>query len=125
MFLGTGIAWLVSSVFCKLSILYLYIRIFTTKPFRIAAQTLVFVVSVYGFSFLCVFLTECRPISYSWSLEPGTHCKSITVEEIVSVSMNMVIDTSIIILPMPPLWGLQMATRRKVVVSGLFSLGLL
>ena len=123
--LATGVAWLIASCSCKLSILYLYMFIFVTRSFRIAAKTIVLVVAAYGFTFLCVFLARCRPISYSWSLNPGTHCRDISVEEIVSVTLNMVIDTIIVILPMIPLWGLQMATRRKFALSGLFSLGLL
>lgn len=83
------------------------------------------IVAGYGISFLCVFLTNCDPISYPWRPVPGGHCKSVTVEEITSVSVNMVIDTAIVLLPMRPLWGLRMATRKKVAISFLFSLGLL
>lgn len=84
-----------------------------------------FIVASYGIAFVCVFLTNCSPVSYSWNPVPGGYCKSVKVEEITSVSFNMVIDTSIVVLPMPPLWGLQMATRKKVAISFLFSLGLM
>ena len=49
----------------------------------------------------------------------------MTVEELTSVSVNMGIDTAIVILPMPSLWKLKMVTRKKVGISGLFGLGLL
>ena len=84
-----------------------------------------FIVFGYGISFFCVFLTNCHPITYSWNPVPGGYCKSVTVEEITSVSVNMVIDTAIVILPMPPLWGLRMPIRKKIGISFLFSLGLL
>ena len=79
----------------------------------------------YGVAFLCVFCTNCHPLSYSWNPVPGGYCKSVTVEELTSVSLNMVLDTAMVILPMPPLWGLRMATRNKIALSILFSLGLL
>jgi hypothetical protein len=123
--LGTGFAWLFATVFCKLSILWFYTCIFTTKRFKVAARILMLIAASYGISFLCVFCTNCHPFSYSWHPVPGGYCKSITVEELTSVSLNMVLDTSIVILPMPPLWGLNMATRKKAAISFLFSLGLL
>ena len=84
-----------------------------------------FIVSAYGIAFLCVFLTNCRPISYPWNPMHGGSCRDLSLEETASVSVNMVIDTSIVILPMPPLWGLQMPFRKKFAISGLFGLGLL
>lgn len=123
--LGTGIAWLVATVCCKLSILWFYTCIFTTKRFKLAARILMFIAAGYGISFFFMFLTNCRPVSHSWAPKPGGHCKSVTVEEITSVSVNMVIDTLIVILPMRPLWKLQMATRKKIGLSILFGLGIL
>ena len=83
------------------------------------------VVAAYCISFFCVFFTNCRPLTHAWNPVPGGHCKSVTVEEITSVSVNMAIDIAIVVLPMPSLWKLQMATKKKVGISVLFGLGLL
>lgn len=123
--LGTGFTWLFATSFCKLSILWFYTTIFTTVPFKIAARTIMFIVSAYGVAFLCAFFTNCQPLSQPWNPVPEGHCKNVTIEQIASVSSNMIIDAVIVILPLPPLWGLQMATRKKIAISGLFSLGLL
>ena len=122
---GTGLIWLFATVFRKFSILWLYPCIFMTRPFKLAARTLMFIVSGYGIAFLCVFFTNCHPFSYSWNPVPGGYCKSVAVEELAYVSVNMIIDTSIVILPMPPRWGLRMSVSKKFAISGLFSLGLL
>ena len=90
-----------------------------------AAYVLMFCVAGYGIAFVCVFFTNCVPLDYPWNPVPGGHCKDVAIEEILSVSVNMVIDTAIVILPMPVLWGLQLATRKKIAISGIFSLGLL
>ena len=83
------------------------------------------VVVGYGISFLCVFLTNCHPISYPWSPVPGGYCRSLAIEELTSVSLNMLIDILIVFLPMPPLWRLQMAARNKIAISFMFGLGLM
>lgn len=83
------------------------------------------VVGGYGISFLCVFLTNCRPISYPWNPVPGGHCRALAVEELSSVSLNMLLDILIVFFPMPPLWNLQMAARTKITISLMFGLGFL
>ena len=82
------------------------------------------VVTAYSIAFLVVFLTNCQPISYPWNPVPGGYYKSIGVEEAVSLSIDMAIDTSVVILPMVPLWKLQLPTRKKIAVSRFFCLGL-
>lgn len=69
-FIGTGVAWLVATVFCKISILWFYTCIFTTRVFKFLARVLMGIVAGYGISFLCVFLTNCDPISYPWRPVP-------------------------------------------------------
>lgn len=44
--------------------------------------------------------------------------------EISSASINMVFDLAIVLLPMPTIWNLKMALRKKVLASGVLSLGL-
>ena len=83
------------------------------------------IVSAYGVAFFCVFFTNCQSLSHPWNPHPGGHCRAVSLEEIVSVSVNMAIDTFIAILPMQPLWMLQMRTRKKFAISCLFGLGLL
>ena len=37
----------------------------------------------------------------------------------------MAIDIAIVILPLPVLWGLQLALRSKIAITVMFSIGLL
>jgi hypothetical protein len=102
----------------------MYTCIFTNRAFKIASWTLGALIAAYGVSFLVVFSTNCTPISQQWAPVPGGHCKSVMNEEIASVSLNMAMDGALVVLPLPALWGLQMAFKKKVGVSFLFSLGL-
>ncbi len=95
------------------------------QNFEIQARLLMAIVAGYATSFCSSFLTNCRRISKFRQPVPGGHCRGVTVEAIASVSINMAIDTLIALLPMRPLWGLQMAMSEKVGISILFVLGLL
>jgi hypothetical protein len=116
---------LLGTVFCKLSVLWLYTTLFTTRSFKYAAWALMAVVAGYGIAFLCVFLTNCQPISQEWDPVPGGHCRDLNIEELTSISLNMVMDTLIVVLPMPSLWHLRMAARNKITITVMFGMGLL
>jgi len=44
---------------------------------------------------------------------------------VVSGILNLALDVIIVALPLFPVWRLQMATIRKVAISGIFGIGLL
>ncbi|KAM0800493.1 hypothetical protein BDR22DRAFT_963170 [Usnea florida] len=50
-------------------------------------------------------------------------CKT-TSQEIGSATVNMILDLSIVMLPLPVLWSLQMPLKREIMMSGILSLGL-
>lgn len=79
--------------------------------------------AAFGITFFFVFLTHCIPISQQWNPVPGGWCRSETVNELTSISINLVIDTAIVLLPMPWLWRLQMPFSKKVLVTVMFSFG--
>ena len=39
--------------------------------------------------------------------------------------LNLLQDVVVVVLPMPVLWGLQMATTRKVALSCMFGMGIM
>ncbi|KAL7930097.1 hypothetical protein V8C35DRAFT_324531 [Trichoderma chlorosporum] len=122
--LASGVTWLLGTVFIKLSVLWLYTRIFATKTFKFWAHIMMGVVGCYGVAFLVLFMTQCRPISQQWDPVPGGTCRNLVIQELTSVSLNMVVDIGIVIMPLPVLWNLQLAVRSKLVVSVMFSIGL-
>jgi len=125
MLMAFSVVWLLSTVFAKLSVLILYLSIFPDRKFRFATFFVIFVVSGYCVSFMCIFLTNCTPISQQWDPVPGGYCKKLDIEEFCSVSLNMLIDLMIVALPIRPIWKLQMAKRNKLAILSMFSLGLL
>lgn len=123
--LASGVTWLLGTVFIKFSVLWLYTRVFSTKEFKRQAHIMMGVVGCYGIAFFVLFMTQCRPIDQQWNPHKGGSCRDLVIQELTSVSLNMIIDIIIVFLPLPVLWNLQLATRSKLVVSVMFSIGLI
>lgn len=120
------VTWTLGTTAFKLSVLFLYVRIFSIRTFRNLSYVLMGLSMAYCISFLVVFLTTCSPdISQLWNPTPNGRCRDLNIGQLGSVSTNLGIDVLILILPMPFLWKLQMALRNKIAVTIVFSFSLL
>ncbi|KAK4185894.1 hypothetical protein QBC35DRAFT_502750 [Podospora australis] len=118
------VTWTVGTTAFKLSVLALYVRVFSIKAMRVMSYILMGLTVSYCVSFLVVFLTTCSPdISQLWNPRPDGFCRDMNIGQLGSVSTNLGLDILIIILPMPFLWKLQMSLRNKFFVTLVFSLG--
>lgn len=70
------------------------------------------------------FLT-CRPLSKYWDPLQSGICESPLGSLIALSGCNVAMDLTIVLLPMPMVWGLQMTTRRKIELTITFALGFL
>ncbi|RAL06173.1 uncharacterized protein BO80DRAFT_460417 [Aspergillus ibericus CBS 121593] len=122
---GSSVTWLVGTVSCKLSMISLYTTLFPSRRFTYAIWAMTILVLAYFIAFICLFLTQCHPVSYGWNPVPGGSCRSLFIQEILSITLNMVIDTLIAVLPIPALWRLKMAIRNKITISVMFAMGLI
>jgi hypothetical protein len=55
---------------------------------------------------------------------PGT-CIDLKAQLVVSTAVPMIIDLVLVLLPIPILWKLQIATKKKVIIIFILALGLL
>ena len=80
-------------------------------------------VSGFGFAVIVSIVLICRPLSKAWDpTQPGV-CEN-TLRSLVAISsINMATDLIIILLPMPMVWRLQMARRRKTELTLIFAFG--
>lgn len=123
--MAANVCWLLGTVFNKLSVLWLYRRIFKTPAFLKWSMGLFLMVVAFGVAFFTLFMTQCQPVSNLWNPVPGGTCRDLTYQEYASVSVNMAIDLAIFFLPLPVLWTLQMTTRNKIFVTIMLSFGLM
>ncbi|KAJ5899380.1 hypothetical protein N7495_004124 [Penicillium taxi] len=123
---GSSMTWLVSTVCCKLSILTLYTSLFrTSRPIRITVWIVSGLVIGYFVGFLPTFLTQCHPISYQWHPTPGGYCRPLSHQEIASITLNIILDTAIALLPIPAIWNLRMSISNKLTIGVMFGMGLI
>ncbi|KAI5862502.1 hypothetical protein GGS23DRAFT_570527 [Durotheca rogersii] len=120
----SDVCWLFASVFVKMSILWLYNRIFAIREFRRWCWALMAVNGCYGVSFLVVYLTNCTPVDQLWNPTPDGHCRDMQISDFATVAINMLFDLAILLLPLPTLWGLKLPLRKKIVVTIMFSFGI-
>ena len=117
--------WAVSIFLIRASVLVLYIRIFRTRSFRITCYVVHGVNFAFFVSTILASALICRPLSYSWDKSiPGGTCGDQKSLDLYIGIVNLLLDICVVVLPMPVLWGLQMAISKKLMLSGMFGLGI-
>ncbi|KAL7660781.1 hypothetical protein ACMYSQ_000225 [Aspergillus niger] len=109
----------------KISILLFYARIFVTRPFRIATYTFVAVLACWGIAIAVAQLLCASPINAAWdpyAVNPLRYNYNAFSEAFAG--MSMVFDIIVLCFPIPAVYRLQMSTRQKLQVMGIFWLGL-
>ena len=123
----TNLLWTVIVTLIKLSVLSLYIVIFSASvKFRRVCYAIAAVQIVFAISFFIGILTQCQPLAYTWDRSiPGGSCVSDSVGFYLTSVQNLVMDVVVLLLPVRMVWRLQMDTRRKIAVTVIFGLGFL
>lgn len=68
----------------------------------------------------------CHPVSYFWQGWDGEHkggCIDANSFIYAGSGINISIDISIILLPLPELFKLQLSQKKKVAIMAMFSVG--
>lgn len=117
--------------FVKASIVMLYIRIFSPPSlgwFRMTSRAMLVIVVAWTISSFFGTMLQCTPISTLWTvLEKDYENRCIDRAQfywIVGMS-NIVTDAMILLMPLPIIWELQIPTRQRLAVGGIFLLGAL
>lgn len=100
----------------KLAIIGMYLRIFTEKPFRIAAWTIFGVLVASAIANILVSIFECFPVAYLWDKTIANgHCGvNTSAFSKYSALPNIVTDVCLLILPMPAIWKLHATRSTKI-----------
>ncbi|KAI9716861.1 MAG: hypothetical protein M1828_007522 [Chrysothrix sp. TS-e1954] len=108
----------------KLSALLFYARCFkAVKAFNIALWVGAGLVIAWLITFVFMAIFTCVPVQKSWEQKTPGHCLK-TVDTFYGTTLtNVFIDLYILILPLPLLWNLQTAGRRKAALFVVFILG--
>ncbi|KAF2031631.1 hypothetical protein EK21DRAFT_99576 [Setomelanomma holmii] len=111
-------------VFVKLGILAFYYRVFVHHVFRtVVLATATFVIA-WGIGITVTLFLACRPLNAYWDVNvPGQCLKIVTFTYFTNIS-NLITDIWIFLMPVPMIWHLQLQTKKKLLLSLIFCIGL-
>ena len=120
------ILWSAAVFFVRASVLQLYIHIFRIRSFRIACYTIHVVNASYFAATVLAACLICRPFAFNWDRSiHGGKCGNQKSLDLWIGIYNLLMDVTVVILPMPVLWGLQMAISKKLALSFMFGMGIM
>ncbi|KAH6642508.1 hypothetical protein C7974DRAFT_385558 [Boeremia exigua] len=111
-------------VFVKLGILAFYWRVFVHPIFRnIVVATAAFVIA-WGIGITVTLFLVCRPLRAYWDRTVGGTCLTIVTFTYFTNISNLITDIWIFLMPVPMIWHLQLQTKKKLLLSLIFCIGL-
>ncbi|KAK8128726.1 hypothetical protein PG984_009834 [Apiospora sp. TS-2023a] len=115
--LATGLA--------KGSILLFYLRIFPSKPMRMAIWGVFAFTIGYSLASALVNVFSCNPIQGSWRLEESATavCINRPAFYFAQASFGIATDIATVILPLPMLRSLHLPLKQKIGVSVVLTMG--
>ncbi|KAF3925151.1 hypothetical protein ABW20_dc0101494 [Dactylellina cionopaga] len=116
--------WAVSLT--KFSILLFYRRFCTTRTFKISIYLTMLFIGAWTINWTFLIIFQCLPVEAYWRLpRSGDRCITLQNElHLLHGSTNLVTDIIVLLLPIPTVWSLQMPTRQKLTLIGVFALGI-
>lgn len=119
-----GIVNGLSATFSRLVIITLYLRIFNTKPYRIACYILIGVLAGYDALTAILTLTQCIPLSALWDQTiENPRCFDIFAWWRWCTFPSVLTDLAMLILPIPVILNLKLSRRDKLGLLLTFSTG--
>ena len=100
------------------------IRVFPPKSFRVGSYIVLGLSCTYWVIAILFAFLNCHPFSYTWDKsQPGGHCADYQGGTLGFGIANLILDLTIIILPLPYLYTLKLKLMKRVSLIGIFALG--
>ncbi|KAI1338182.1 hypothetical protein F5Y15DRAFT_134431 [Xylariaceae sp. FL0016] len=117
--------WTLATTSCKIAVLVMYLDIFrTNRTFRRVVWAYIAICACYPLVFVPFFVTACSPYWAFWDAAlAATNCRPLEIQETASVAVNLFLDLSVVLMPIPVVWKLQMPANKKIGVTAMFGLG--
>lgn len=111
----------------KMSVVFLYMRIFPGDTFRTVAWATQGVILTSLVVFTLLPFAQCRPISYFWTFWDGEHsgkCFDIPALGYANAGVNIALEVWLLVLPAWPVLNLNMSLKKRVSVMAMFCFGI-
>lgn len=113
--------------FVKTSILLLYIRLFeqsgVSPTFTRTVWAVILVIFAYHLAIFFPPIFNCSPRGKRWNPKLEGTCVNLWALAISSAVINIITDLLILVLPIGPVWRLQLRKKQKITVLGIFATG--
>ena len=119
------ILYVFNLVWTKLSILFMYYRIFHFPYFKRWAYGIGTFIICWVITITFLFIFICVPVEKLWYPQLPGRCIDQVATWIANATSTIATDLVILILPMPQIWKLQLRTSEKVALTIAFGLGFL
>ena len=104
--------------FSKLSIVAMYLRIFTTKKTRMICWGLIVFLVANCISYVIAAILICRPVSAFWDRSIVTaKCYDYQAFDRSIPGPNVVSDLIMLVLPLPTIWGLNASVTKRLGIA--------
>jgi hypothetical protein len=118
--------WVLSLSCTKISILCLYLKIFPHRWMVWSSYATISIIVAWTIATILAGCLVCRPFAFNWDKtiingSCGDQVTSFTFTGLI----NLITDIIVILLPMQPLYQLQMALYKKLTLGLVFGLGIL
>ncbi|KAL9118183.1 MAG: hypothetical protein Q9187_005275 [Circinaria calcarea] len=108
----------------KISVLFLYGRLFPTRMLLLVAKIVGAVCIAWCLASVLVTIFQCNPVASAWNPPIGGQCVSYFAHFQLGVAIsNMLTEIIILCIPLPIIWRLSLPARDKAILSGMFFLG--
>ncbi|KAL9035489.1 MAG: hypothetical protein Q9180_004835, partial [Flavoplaca navasiana] len=108
----------------KLSILFLYRRIFIVdKAFRLASSIMLVICVAWCLASVFPFAFQCTPVKKAWQPLIEGHCISLKTYLLADEIPNCIMDLVLVFLPVGVIKKLKLPTVQKINLCLIFSLG--
>ena len=117
-------AWLIlyglSIALSKCAILFLYVRVFTTrnKTFTFGVYLIGFFVIATGVANMFVAIFQCSPVAYEWdkSIQGGNCIDEVAFARYMAIP-NVITGVFMLVMPLPLSWRLNLDIAAKIALT--------
>ena len=121
----TTLTYIPTTILSKLTLCFFYFRLSPSLWYQYTVYLTAFIctTSLVGIWFSVLF--ACKPITAGWDvrLSVGATCINRPPIYITQAAFGCITDLMLLLLPIPTVVGLQMSTRQKFGLLGLFAIG--
>jgi len=116
--------WNGTVCFSKMSVLLMYTALIPTSSMRKWTRGLGILIIAWNMADIIAAFLICRPFARNWDFALPGNCGSRPAFYFAMGITNLVMDAVMIVLPMPYLYRLRMAWRKKLIAMALLSVGI-